>query len=23
MLDDTLKSQLQTYLGMLRNPIRL
>ncbi len=23
MLDDTLKSQLQTYLGMLRHPIRL
>ena len=23
MLDDTLKSQLQTYLGMLRSPIRL
>ena len=23
MLDDTLKSQLQTYLGMLRAPIRL
>ena len=23
MLDDTLKSQLQTYLGMLRQPIRL
>ena len=23
MLEDTLKSQLQTYLGMLRNPIRL
>ena len=23
MLDDALKSQLQTYLGMLRAPIRL
>ena len=23
MLDDTLKTQLQTYLGMLRQPIRL
>ena len=23
MLEETLKSQLQTYLGMLRNPIRL
>ena len=23
MLDDALKSQLQTYLGMLRQPIRL
>ena len=23
MLDDTLKAQLQTYLGMLRQPIQL